>query len=125
MFDHTSTPVSESFDAPRDADARGRLRGTATKPNVFPFLNRLTRDPAVSRFPFAFAHVRRWHTFVNLDGSLSAIADAFGKKGLALIPEIWPSTSPRAWQLLGAYALFEALLQVYLCLLYTSPSPRD
>ena len=114
MFDHTSTPVSESFDAPRDADARGRLRGTATKPNVFPFLNRLTRDPAVSRFPFAFAHVRRWHTFVNLDGSLSAIADAFGKKGLALIPEIWPSTSPRAWQLLGAYALFEALLQVYL-----------
>ena len=42
---------------------------------------------------------------MNLDGSLSAIADAFGKKGLALIPEIWPSTSPRAWQLLGAYAL--------------------
>ena len=62
----------------------------------------------------AFAHVRRWHTFVNLDGSLSTIADAFGKKGLALISEIWPSTSPRAWQLLGAYALFEALLQVYL-----------
>ena len=111
MFDHTSTPVSESFDAPRDADARGRLRGTATKPNVFPFLNRLTRDPAVSRFPFAFAHVRRWHTFVNLDGSLSAIADAFGKKGLA-DPRDMAEHAPRARQLLGAYALFEALLQV-------------
>ena len=51
---------------------------------------------------------------MNLDGSLQAIVAAFRNKGFALIPEIWPSTSKRAWQLLASYASFEALLQVYL-----------
>ena len=52
--------------------------------------------------------------FVNLDGSLTGIVEAFKQKGLRLIPEIWPWTSKRAWQLLGSYAAFEAFLQMYL-----------
>ena len=55
-----------------------------------------------------------WHLFVNLDGSLVALIDAFKKQGFGLIPAIWPTTSPRAWKLLGSYALFEAILQVCL-----------
>jgi len=61
-----------------------------------------------------FIAVIVWHMFVNLDGSLEGIVAAFNKKGLALIPEIWPWTSKRAWQLLGSYAAFEAFLQMYL-----------
>jgi 7-dehydrocholesterol reductase len=51
---------------------------------------------------------------VNLDGSLESIVAAFKEKGFALIPEIWPTTSRRAWQLLASYASFEAALQMYL-----------
>ncbi len=100
-------------------------RGSRPKarPRIRPRLKSI-HDDDVRLFltPFAlfssfFASSRRndrWHAFVNLDGSLQAIVQAFQKKGLALIPEIWPSTSKRAWQLLGSYAAFEALLQVYL-----------
>jgi len=61
-----------------------------------------------------FVAVIVWHMFVNLDGSLTGIVEAFKQKGLRLIPEIWPWTSKRAWQLLGSYAAFEAFLQMYL-----------
>lgn len=55
-----------------------------------------------------------WHLFVNLDGSLASLVDAFKKDGLGLIPKIWPHTSARAWTLLGSFAAFEAFLQVCL-----------
>ena len=61
-----------------------------------------------------FIAVIVWHMFVNLDGSLASIVAAFQKDGLSLIAKIWPWTSKRAWQLLGSYAAFEALLQVYM-----------
>ena len=55
------------------------------------------------------------HSFQNTDGSLAALVDGFREKGaLDYVRDAWPSTSPRAWKFLGAYALFEALLQVYL-----------
>ena len=55
------------------------------------------------------------HSFQNTDGSLAALVDGFREKGaFDYVRDAWPSTSPRAWKFLGAYALFEALLQVYL-----------
>lgn len=61
-----------------------------------------------------FIAVIVWHMFVDLDGSLASIVAAFREDGLSLISKIWPWTSKRAWQLLGSYAAFEAILQVYM-----------
>jgi len=53
-----------------------------------------------------------WHLFVKMDGSLVSLVNAFSKDGLGFIVKIWPVTSTRALQLLGSYALFEAVLQI-------------
>jgi 7-dehydrocholesterol reductase len=55
----------------------------------------------------------RWHTAVNLDGSVANMWKFLRENGLRGILEIWPVPSLYAFKLIVCYSMFEALLQLF------------